>query len=114
MSTTRASLRLRHGWRLTLLLTLTRLLALTLGLCLVPSLAAAGSSAQLLHIRSAQVMPAPGAVATVALPDDWSRSRPGFAGTVVYRVDFEHASSLDRGTCWPCTSPMCAATSRSF
>ena len=99
MSTTRASLRLRHVWRLTVLLTLTltRLLALTLGLGLVPSLAAAGSSAQLLHIRSAQVMPALGAVATVALPDDWSRSRPAFAGTVVYRVDFEHASSLDRG-----------------
>ena len=101
MSITRASLRLRHVWRLTVrltvLLTLLLTLGLGLGLGLVPSLATAGLSAQVLHIRSAQVMPDPGAVATVALPDDWSRSRPGFAGTVVYRVDFEHASSLEGG-----------------
>ena len=75
-------------------------LALALGLCL----AAAGAQAQVLTIRSAQVSPTPGALlpaddpgATVALPDDWSRSRPGFAGTVVYRVNFEPFTSLESG-----------------
>ena len=76
---------------------------------LVPGLvlglaAAAATSAQVLHIRSAQatpvsdeVLPADDPGATVALPDDWSRSRPGYTGTVTYRVDFEPFIVLEGG-----------------
>jgi len=71
---------------------------------LVLALTGAAAAAQVLHIRSAQVTPAAGPVlsagdprASVALPDDWSRSRPGYAGTVTYRVDFEPFSSLESG-----------------
>ena len=75
---------------------------IVLGLML--GLASTAASAQVLHIRSAQVTPAAGTVLpagdpgfTVTLPDDWSRSRPGYAGTVTYRVDFEPFISLDSG-----------------
>ena len=81
---------------------LVSLAGLVLGLLL--GLAAAPCSAQLLQIRSAQVTPASGALlpagdprAVVALPDDWSRSRPGYSGIVNYRVDFEPFTSLESG-----------------
>jgi two-component system, NarL family, sensor histidine kinase UhpB len=79
-----------------------RLLRLLLGLLL--GLTAAAATAQVLHIRSAQVtavtgeaLPAGNPLASVALPDDWSRSRPGYAGTVTYRAAFEPFGSLQRG-----------------
>ncbi len=77
-------------------------MALALGLTLWP--AAAAASAQMLHIRSAQVTHGGGPVphlgepgATVTLPDDWSDSRPGYAGVVNYRVEFEPSSPLQSG-----------------
>ena len=76
--------------------------ALALGLALW--LAAAAATAQVLTLRSAQVTPGSGPLAqaghpgaTVTLPDDWSKSRPGYAGVVSYRVDFEAFTSLERG-----------------
>jgi len=73
-----------------------------LGLAL--ALTGTGAAAQVLHIRSAQASPGPGEAepagepgAIVALPDDWSRSRPGFAGTVTYRVDFAPFIALPSG-----------------
>jgi two-component system sensor histidine kinase UhpB len=64
----------------------------------VAVLAGVPAAAQTLHLRSAQSVagdaagpPAAGAPSAleVALPDEWSRSRPGFEGVVWYRVQFE-------------------------
>ena len=69
------------------------------------ALATPALRAQTLSIRSAQVVPAgnqafsptaPGV--TVQLPDEWSRTRPGFEGTLWYRVSFQAAvGTLERG-----------------
>jgi len=79
-------------------------LALGLGLALGLAAATPQATAQVLTIRSAQVTPATGDVlppdapaATVALPDNWSKSRPGYAGLLSYRIDFEPFTSLERG-----------------
>ncbi|MFN7395305.1 MAG: ATP-binding protein, partial [bacterium] len=59
-------------------------------------------AAQTLHVRSALTQsgdalgtaPAAGApVLPVALPDEWSRTRPGFDGIVWYRVTFERPAA---------------------
>ena len=59
------------------------------------ALTGAMSAAQTLDIRSAlsapggsSVFPADAAALEVALPDEWARTRPGFGGTLWYRVRF--------------------------
>ena len=58
------------------------------------------ATAQTLEIRSALAAPGvepqfpnSGAASTVSLPDEWSRSRPGLAGPVWYRVQFARQGS---------------------
>ncbi len=55
----------------------------------------AGAAAQTVRIHSALTAPGAGAsfpqgvpVARLDLPDEWARTRPGFAGTLWYRVEF--------------------------
>ena len=68
------------------------------------ALAALPAAAQTLDIRSAvtaagsgPAFPSDAAVEDVALPDEWARTGPGFAGTRWYRVPFERAPGIDRG-----------------
>lgn len=60
--------------------------------------------AQTLDIRGAIAAPGDGPAfpagapaVQVTLPDEWARTRPGFAGTLWYRVRFESAAALERG-----------------
>jgi two-component system, NarL family, sensor histidine kinase UhpB len=68
--------------------------ALALGLCAGLAIAQ-GAPAQVWQIHEALAAASdaprfPAAAATLqALPDDWSRSRPGYEGTVWYRVSFD-------------------------
>ncbi|MDP1648763.1 MAG: ATP-binding protein [Rubrivivax sp.] len=62
------------------------------------------AAAQTLDIRSAiaapgsgPAFPADAAAEEVTLPDEWARSRPGFAGTLWYRVRFEPVAELEHG-----------------
>jgi two-component system, NarL family, sensor histidine kinase UhpB len=68
---------------------------LALGLCAGP-VAAQGAPTQLQQIRQAVAVasdaprfPGGSAVTEQPLPDDWSQSRPGYEGTVWYRVGFD-------------------------
>jgi signal transduction histidine kinase len=71
-----------------------------LGLGLAALLLALAAPAQTLQIRSALAAPGveaqfpdSGAAAPVALPDEWSVSRPGLAGPVWYRVHFDRTGT---------------------
>jgi signal transduction histidine kinase len=74
-------------------------------LCLLAVLP--GAQAITLEVRSAISLPAiqeddtrfpdRGQPLTVALPDEWARSRPGSSGPIWYRVAFEPVYALDRG-----------------
>ncbi len=62
------------------------------------------AQAQTLTIRSAQVaigdgpeFPADVPAQTVALPDEWDRTRPGFGGSLWYRIEFQPFGSPARG-----------------
>ena len=75
------------------------ILALVMWLVLV----ALPAGAQTLDIRSAvtaagsgPAFPSDAAVEDVALPDEWARTEPGFAGTLWYRVPFGRAPEIDR------------------
>ncbi len=74
---------------------------LTLGLCAPPAFAA-DAPAPVRNIRQALAVesdsahfPADAAAKLQALPDDWSQSRPGYEGTVWYRVNFDAPVSHD-------------------
>ena len=57
--------------------------------------------------------PADASATLQALPDDWSQSRPGYEGSVWYRVSFD--APVRQPTRRPCsrsTSSGCARTSR--
>jgi signal transduction histidine kinase len=81
----------------------TALLCLTLLWALSPAAwAAPGATALLTRALSAEgnggdAFPAGAEVRELALPDDWSRSRPGFGGSVWYRVQFQPVAGLARG-----------------
>ena len=67
-------------------------------------LAASPAQAQTLSIRSALTAPGAGvsfpqaaASSSVALPDDWERTRPGFEGHLWYRASFKAFGNLERG-----------------
>ena len=75
--------------------------ALALGLC-VNVAAAEGAPQQGPQIREAVAVasdsprfPAEAAATLQALPDDWSLSRPGYEGTVWYRVNFDAPAAGD-------------------
>ncbi len=79
-------------------------MAAALWLVLVLAASAGPAAAQTLNIRSALAAPGAGAAfpadvpaVGVALPDDWARTRPAFAGTLWYRVGFEPFGTLERG-----------------
>ena len=62
------------------------------------------AAAQTLDIRSAiaapgaaAAFPADAAAVAVALPDEWARPRPGYSGTLWYRVTFEPAAEAAPG-----------------
>jgi signal transduction histidine kinase len=46
---------------------------------------------------SGATFPAEAAATAVTLPDEWARSRPGFEGTLWYRVGFQPYGTLERG-----------------
>ena len=99
--------------------------ALALGLCDGPAAAqgapAQGAPAQVQQIRQAVAVasdaprfPDGSAVTEQPLPYDWSQSRPGYEGTVWYRVGFERTESDERHRGWRrhSTSSACAPVSR--
>jgi len=78
---------------------MTRLALILWLLCLCLSLPPTPASAQMLHIDramtahdgargSGSAFPQGAPTAMVDLPDEWARTRPGFAGTLWYRVSF--------------------------
>jgi len=78
---------------------MTRLALILWLLCLCLSLPPTPASAQMLHIDramtahdgargSGSAFPQGAPAAMVDLPDEWARTRPGFAGTLWYRVSF--------------------------
>ncbi len=85
------------------------LLGLLLCLAALLAGAVAPAAAQTLSVRSAQLLQAApassGAAASalaesgspVALPDLWAHSRPGFSGTLWYRIEFQPFGNLESG-----------------
>src|SRR5689334_21525855 len=72
--------------------------------CLLLAAFAATARAQSLHIQSAlsavgdgNSFPTDNSVRSIALPDEWARSRPSTSGPVWYRVGFPAPSISQRG-----------------
>ncbi|MBK9360022.1 MAG: sensor histidine kinase [Rubrivivax sp.] len=91
----------RSGWKGPLQLQLQRLLPMLLLACLLAGPVAARAQVEAQAIETALSaegdtarFPDAAPARPVALPDDWSRTRPGSAGPVWYRVDFDLAAPV--------------------
>ena len=76
---------------------LAALLAVSLGLPWAPAMAQSVTlNAALATTGSGSVFPASAPARSVTLPDEWDRTRPGFSGSMWYRVGFMPLASLQR------------------